>query len=154
VNKRTTLDSQLPKRFRCQANRPCDALERATGTPLKKGRSMPQNSRKDFVVPPNIDVVGQLLVDSLAEGDDPVVKRIDEATIQLCKLAARGKGMKINRWVADALSRAAQNQFGHSPDQSQSFDVSALLDRISRLEGEVSALSKSHAAIVTAVVSR
>jgi hypothetical protein len=121
---------------------------------------MPQNSRKDFVVPPNIDVVGQLLVDSLAEGDDPVVKRpwaikgIDEATIQLCKLAARGKGMKINRWVADALSRAAQNQFGHSPDQSQSFDVSALLDRISRLEGEVSALSKSHAAIVTAVVSR
>jgi hypothetical protein len=111
---------------------------------------------------PNGGVVEQLLRDSLVGGETASVKRpwaikgLDESTIQLCKLAARGRGMKINRWVAGALCQAAQSQFGQPPEpiQTQGIDVLQLLDRISRLEGEVQALSKSHAAIVSAIIAR
>jgi hypothetical protein len=121
---------------------------------------MPDKTRRDSVQPLNSDIVGQLLADSLAHDQSQVAKRpwaikgVDEATIQLCKLAARGKGMKINRWVADALCKVAQQQLGHSPSEAVPGDLSQLFERICRLEGEVSALSKSHAAIVSAVVSR
>ena len=123
---------------------------------------MSLNSRRESASPPSNAKVEQLLRDSLVAPEVAPVKRpwaikgIDEATIQLCKLAARGRGMKINRWVADALSQAAQCQFGQLPEPTQvrGMDIQTLLDRISRLEGEVEALSKSHAAIVSAVVAR
>lgn len=121
---------------------------------------MSPHSRRESARLPNSDAVEQLLRESLAENGDPVVKKpwaikgIDEATIQLCKLAARGKGMKINRWVADALCQAAQTQFGPTAEHFPTVDLASVLDRLSRLEGEVNALSKSHAAIVSAVVSR
>ena len=128
---------------------------------------MPRTPRPESALTSNAGLVEQLLRDSLTDGDIPSVKRpwaikgIDESTIQLCKLAARGRGMKINRWVASALCQAAQTQFGQPAQYGQpteppahGIDVLQLLDRISRLEGEVQALSKSHAAIVSAVVAR
>jgi hypothetical protein len=124
---------------------------------------MPDEYRQDKAQPPNIDLMRQLLMESPSEGENAnvrkpwAIKGIDEATIQLCKLAARGKGMKINRWVAEALSHVAQQQLGYTPppqNPQQNMDLSQLFERISRLEGEVDALSKSHAAIVGAVVSR
>ena len=98
-----------------------------------------------IVLSPNTGPIEQLLRDSLNEPEIAPVKRpwaikgIDEFTIQLCKLAARGRGMKINRWVADALSQAAQCQFGQLPEptQGRGMDLQTLYDRISRLEGEV-----------------
>jgi hypothetical protein len=130
---------------------------------------MSRTSRRETVslpnepgLQPNSGLVEQLLRDSLNGSESAGVKRpwaikgIDETTIQLCKLAARGRGMKINRWVAGALCQAAQSQFGHPTETTQvhGIDILQLLDRLSRLEGEVEALSKSHAAIVSAVISR
>lgn len=84
------------------------------------------------------------------------LKGIDEATVQLCKLAAQGRGMKINRWVADALQHAAQGQlsndapFDAAGRREETNDIS---QRLARLEGEVDALVKTQAVFLSALAS-
>jgi hypothetical protein len=129
---------------------------------------MSRNSTRDASVHFGAaDTAEHLLLSSSSDRDSAVpkkpwsIKGIDEATVQVCKLAARGKGMKINRWVSDALREAAQRQLGDIERVEMPQEVSkpsetssALCERISRLEGEVSALLKSHAAFVAALVSK
>jgi hypothetical protein len=88
------------------------------------------------------------------------IKGIDEATVQLCKLAARGRGMKINRWVEEAVKYAAEAQL--SADRSASLTTSSkdsaasgipeeIFRRLAHLEGCVAAMRETQSAVISAL---